>query len=342
MLSTFYLKKEKKSHEDLVITTADLLYHNSRCVNVEQKLLESIYEKIRVEAVTIGLVTRAQKGLSQNEQSPEIELQFFTDDYGEEFVSKIFKSEFTNAEHSIGGRIKMVDVLPYKRYFGYFNQVKLSDTDDIPFLRIYSNNDVCITLHIEFSYVLKGVRTLNHKLDRVYETFKYGLANGNLELHKTYNMCSPDPSVVCREVIGFTNSMFDFGEGIIDPPKLSLNFNIMLNLEAKESGKMQTVKTLPCPILFNLVKNIHPYPPVCILKSDNIEEMPSENNFIDMLFNGLTIKDFQSGNIERHKGTYIFTGSIHRLPEHVAYNFQERGDNGEIITKQEIESSLYD
>jgi len=341
MLSTFYLKKEKKSYEDLVITTADLLYHNSRCVNVEQKLLESIYEKIRVEAVTIGLVTRAQKGLSQNEQHPEIELQFFTDDYGEEFVSKVFKSDFTNAEHSIGGRFKMVDILPYKRYFGYFNQVKLSDTDDIPFLRIYSNNDICITLHIEFSYVLKGVRTLNHKLDRVYETFKYGLANGSLELYKTYSMYNPDSSVICRTVIGFTNSMFDFGEGIIDPSKLSLDFNIMLNLEAKESKIMRIVDALS-PVLFGLEKKIHPYPPVCILKSDNIEEMPSENNFMREFILGLVLKDTQTGNIARHSGTYVFTGALHRLPDYIAYNLQEKIDNGEGIMEQDFKNDLYD
>jgi len=335
----------------VVITTADLLYHGSKCINSEQKLLESAYEKIRVEAVTFGLVRRHIKSseqLSKAEERPEVELQFFTDDYGEDFVSRVFASDFTNAEHTIYQRTKMVDILPYKRYFGYFNQVKLSDTENIPFMRIYSNNYIHFTLSIEFSYVLKGMRTINHKLDRVYGTFKYGLADRYIDVGKVYslgggnNLKFEGLDLNYCAITGFVNTMFSFGEGDIDPPKLSFDFNIMFDLDTKKSKKNIDTKFLPCPILFDLVKKIHPYPPSCISKSDNIEEMPSENNLIDMLFNGLTIKDFQSGNIERHKGTYIFAGSIRRLPEHIAYNFQERGDNGEIITKQEIEGSLYD
>jgi len=341
MLSTFYLSKEKKAYEDLVVTTADLLYHCSKCINSEQRLLESVYEKIRVEAITFKLIKK-------REERPEVELQFFTDDYGEEFVSKVCASDFTNSEHEMSQRTKMVDILPYKRYFGYFNQVKLSDTKDIPFLRIHSLNDINFTLVIEFSFVPKGKQTINHKFDRVFGTFKYGIANKNVEVGKIYSLGGGNNyrnldglEVDCCSVVGFTNTMFSFGEGEIDPPKLSIDFNIMFDLDTKKSENSDT-KFLSCPILFDLVKKIHPYPPSCISKSKNIDEMPSENNLIDVLFNGLTIRDFQSGNIERHKGTYVFGGSIRRLPEHVAYNFQERGDSGEMITKHEIESSLYD
>jgi len=93
MLKTFYFTKEKNAYEDVVITTADLLYHGSKCINSEQKLLESVYEKIRVEAITFNLVRRQLKHdeqLSKTEESPEVELQFFIDDYGEDFVSKNF------------------------------------------------------------------------------------------------------------------------------------------------------------------------------------------------------------------------------------------------------------
>jgi len=165
MLSTFYLSKEKKAYEDLVVTTADLLYHCSKCINSEQRLLESVYEKIRVEAITFKLIKK-------REERPEVELQFFTDDYGEEFVSKVCASDFTNSEHEMSQRTKMVDILPYKRYFGYFNQVKLSDTKDIPFLRIHSLNDINFTLVIEFSFVPKGKQTINHKFDRVFWYFQ--------------------------------------------------------------------------------------------------------------------------------------------------------------------------